>query len=241
MIALSAQTSEAIDSIHTGSAIVAGVDGTFIDIDVAHFPCVSRFAGTLVPIYLVDASPEITGIALTVIQVDLTVSSCSSFGADTQVGILTVLAGASVLAWLTETLINVDLAQTAHETRTADAGEGRQAIFTGAVVTRVGQTLIYICLTVLPCVSFSALAGVHIGPIHTLGPIFTRSTSALVNVELALAPRKSCGALALVVVDLVDALPIVEAGHAGALIGIDLTEDSLVPWHTDAMESSNLI
>lgn len=64
--------------------------------------------------------------------------TCGSFGADAQVGILAVLAGASVLAWLTETLINVDLAQTAHETRTADACEGRQAIFTGAIVTRVG-------------------------------------------------------------------------------------------------------
>lgn len=39
----------------------------------------------------------------------------------------------------------------------------------------------------------------------------------------------TCGALALVVVDLVDALPIVEAGHAIALISIDLAEDSLVP------------
>lgn len=93
----------------------------------------------------------------------------------------------------------------------------------------------------LPCVSFSALAGVHVGPVNTLGPIFTGGASALIDVELALTARESCGALALVVVDLVDALPIVEAGHAGALISIDLTEDSLVPWHTDAMEASDLI
>lgn len=39
--------------------------------------------------------------------------------------------------------------------------------------------------------TFSALAGVHVGPINTLGPIFTWGASALVNVELALAARES--------------------------------------------------
>jgi len=38
VIPLSAQTFEAIDSINTGSTIVTGVDGTFINIDVTHFP-----------------------------------------------------------------------------------------------------------------------------------------------------------------------------------------------------------
>lgn len=36
------------------------------------------------------------------------------------------------------------------------------------------------------------------------------------------------GTLALVVVDLVDALPIVETGHAITLVCIDLAKDSLV-------------
>lgn len=38
----------------------------------------------------------------------------------------------------------------------------------------------------------------------------------------------TCGALALKAVDLVDAHPIVQAGLAGALVGIDLAVDSLV-------------
>lgn len=88
---------------------MTGVDGTFINIDVTHFPCVSWFTGTLVTIYLVNAPSIIAGIALTVIYVNLAVSTCGSFWADAQVGILTVLAGTSILARLTETLINVDL------------------------------------------------------------------------------------------------------------------------------------
>ncbi len=38
MIPLSAQTCKAIDSINAGSTIVTGVDGTFINVDVTHFP-----------------------------------------------------------------------------------------------------------------------------------------------------------------------------------------------------------
>lgn len=67
MIPLSAQTCKAIDSINAGSTIVTGVDGTFINVDVTHFPCVSQFTGTLVTIYLVNASSKIAGIALTVV------------------------------------------------------------------------------------------------------------------------------------------------------------------------------
>lgn len=39
--------------------------------------------------------------------------------------------------------------------------------------------------------TFSALAGVHVGTIDTLGPIFTGGASALIDVELALTARKS--------------------------------------------------
>lgn len=42
-------------------------------------------------------------------------------------------------------------------------------------------------------------------------------------------------------VDLVDALPVVDAGLAGTLISVDVTEYTLISWHTDAMEPSNLI
>lgn len=39
--------------------------------------------------------------------------------------------------------------------------------------------------------TFSALAGVHVGSVNTLGPIFTGGAGALINVELALATRES--------------------------------------------------
>lgn len=241
MIAFSAQARKPVDSIDAGSTIVTGIDGTIINVDITHFPCVSWFTGALVTIYLVNAPSIITGIAFAVIYINLTVNTCSSFGADAEVGVLPVLAGASILAWLTETFIYVGLTQAARVTRAAETGEGCQAVFTGAVMTRVGETLVHVSFTVLSRVTFGALACVHVGPINTFGAIFTGGACTLVNVKLALASRESCGALALVVVDLIDALPIVETGHAGALIGIDLAEDSLVPWHADAMKASDLI
>lgn len=43
------------------------------------------------------------------------------------------------------------------------------------------------CLTV----TLSALAGVHIGPIDTLGAIFAGGAGTLIDVNLALVPRIS--------------------------------------------------
>lgn len=42
-------------------------------------------------------------------------------------------------------------------------------------------------------------------------------------------------------VDLVDALAIVETRLAGTLICVDVAEHTLISWHADAVEPSNLI
>lgn len=42
-------------------------------------------------------------------------------------------------------------------------------------------------------------------------------------------------------VDFVDALAIVETRLAGTLICVDVAEHTLISWHTDAVEPSNLI
>lgn len=36
VVALRAQTGEAVDSVHAGPSVVAGVDGAVVDVDVAH-------------------------------------------------------------------------------------------------------------------------------------------------------------------------------------------------------------
>lgn len=42
-------------------------------------------------------------------------------------------------------------------------------------------------------------------------------------------------------IDLVNALAIVKARHAGTLVYVDMAEHTLVTWHTDAVEPSNLV
>lgn len=75
MIAIKTLTGKTVDSIDTRSSIVTGVDGTLINIEVTHFSCVSWLTGTLVSIDLVNALAIVTRVALTVIQIDLTVNT----------------------------------------------------------------------------------------------------------------------------------------------------------------------
>lgn len=79
--------------------------------------------------------------------------TCCSLGADADVAVLRVLAGASVPAWLAQTLIDVGLTQPTGEPGVALAAEGCQAINAGAIVAGVGVTFIYVCLTMLPSVT----------------------------------------------------------------------------------------
>lgn len=42
-------------------------------------------------------------------------------------------------------------------------------------------------------------------------------------------------------VDLVDTLAVVQTRLTGTLIYVDVAEQTLVPWHTDAVEAPNLV
>lgn len=81
MVALTAEAREAVDTIDACTTVVTRVDDTVIDVDIAHFACVTRLTCTLVAIDLVNAPPIFTGLALAVVQVHLTVESRSAFGA----------------------------------------------------------------------------------------------------------------------------------------------------------------
>lgn len=147
--------------------------------------------------------------------------TCGSLRAAADVGVLSVLAGASILARLAQTLVDVGLTQPASESRVTLATEGGQAIDAGAVVAGVRVTLIDVILTVSPGVSwgenvryghileiggslyfrlkcfcsslytFSALAGVLVRPVCALGAIFARRAGTLVNVYLAQRPSEA--------------------------------------------------
>lgn len=100
IVALWAEAGEAVDAVNACTPVVTGVNGTLIDVDVTHCSCVAWLTCTLVAIDFVDAPPVVAGFALTVIQVHLTIETCSAFGAGTDICVLPVLASATVLAGL---------------------------------------------------------------------------------------------------------------------------------------------
>lgn len=93
-------TGEPIDTINTSAPIVARVDGTLINVYVTHGPSVTRFTCTFIAIDFVNTGPVVTWIAFTVVNIDFTIYSSSSFGTVANVQIFSVLASASVSAWL---------------------------------------------------------------------------------------------------------------------------------------------
>ena len=63
--------------------------------------------------------------------------TCGPLGADADVGVLSVLAGASVPARLAQALVDIGLTQPACVSGVAVAAEGGQAVDAGTVVARV--------------------------------------------------------------------------------------------------------
>lgn len=95
-------------------------------------------------------------------SVKVTCVTCGSFGAGTGVRVLSVLAGASVSAGLTQALINVGLAQSAGVSRTAVAGERGHAVSTHSVMTRARRTLVHVQLALGACETCGTQTGVNI-------------------------------------------------------------------------------
>lgn len=241
VVAFGTEASEAVDAVDARAPVVTRVDGAVVNVDVTHCSCVARLAGTLIAVDFVDAPPVVARLALTVVKVHLTIETCGSFGTGADVGVLSVLAGSTVLAWLAQTLVDVGLTQAAGVARTAVAREGGQPVFTGAVVAGIRVALIDVYLTMLPCISFCTFAGVFVGTVGAFGSVFAGCTGTLINVHLTQITRKTFGALAVKGVDLVNAFAIVETRLAGTLVCVDVAEHPFISWHTDAVESSDLI
>lgn len=146
-----------------------------------YFTCVSRFTGAFVAIDPVDAGSIFAKIILAVVNIDFTVDSwrkrdlsfsmnfmitnkyksaqmtSCALGTAADVGIRPVLACASVPAGLTQTLVDVGLAQPTGVSGCAVAAEGGQAVLAGAVVTRVRGALVDFCLTVLSSITWAEI------------------------------------------------------------------------------------
>lgn len=80
--------------------------------------------------------------------------TCGPLEAEAEVGIVAVLAGASMAAGLAMALIDVGLTVVACVAWLAEAGEGGNTVLTGAIMTGVRVTLVNVHLTVGPCVTW---------------------------------------------------------------------------------------
>lgn len=81
--------------------------------------------------------------------------TCGAFWAEAHVGVLSVLAGATVLAGLAQTLVNVSFTQASSEARVAVASKRCQSILTSAIVAGVRVAFVDVDVTVLPCVTWT--------------------------------------------------------------------------------------
>lgn len=220
---------------------MAGIDGTVINVDVTHSPCVAGLTGTLVAIDFVNASSIIAWMALTIIKVYFTVEACGSFGARTNIGVFSVLTCSAILTGQAEAFIYVCLAQAAGVARTTIAGKGGQPILACSIMAGVRVALIDIDLTMLSRVTFSALACVFIGTVCAFSSILAGGTGAFIDVHLTEITRKTFWTLAMKRVYLVNAFAIVETWLNSTFVSINMAKYTLISWHTNTVKAPNLI
>jgi len=141
----------AVDLVDAGP-VVTGVAFAVVDVDLAVDSCRGK---KLVKVFLKLQKHTMSDICVCVC-----VCVCGggvtggALGAAAHVGVLSVLAGASVPARLAQALVDVGLAQPPGVAGAALAAEGGQAVDAGAVVARVGVTLVDVRLTVSPRVTW---------------------------------------------------------------------------------------
>lgn len=220
---------------------MAGIDGTVINVDVTHSSCVAGLTGALVAIDFVDASSIIAGMALTIVKVYFTVEARRSFGARTNIGVLSVLTCSAILTGLAKAFIDVCLTQAASVTRTTIAGKGGQSILACSIMAGIRVAFIDIDLTVLSCVTFSTLACVLIGTVCAFSPILAGCTGALIDVHLTQIARKTFRTLAMKRVYLVNAFSIVETWLDGTFVCVNVAKYTLISWHANTVKTPNLI
>lgn len=142
-----AQALEPVHLVHASSPAHTRVRVALIDLHITFKSCVSWGAHTLVLVNAILAVSVLTGVARTVILIDLTVQSCGSRGAVTLVGVDQVYAAPSVLTGVAVALPHLDITDGARVSRVALTGEGGDAVFTDAVVARLWYAVIDVLLT----------------------------------------------------------------------------------------------
>ena len=132
-----------------------------------------------------------------------------------------------VVLWV-DGAVRQDLADAATVARQTDAGEGVVAVLAEAAVkARIGITLVDFLRAVFACESRRAGAGEVVHSIGAGSTVCTRGVLAVVVVLFAVPPNEPVLTDTLVVVDELEADPIVLAGSIDAVVDDMLTVPSL--------------
>lgn len=166
-----AQAVEPIDFVHTRPSAHARVGAALIDLHFTFRSCISRAAQTFVLVDSVLALSILTGVACTVVFIDLAIHPCGSRWAVALVGIDQVDAAPSVLTGVTVALLNLDVTDGAGVSGVALAGEGSDAVFAHTVVAGLWHAVVDVLLTEPAGETFCTFTLISVGQVHTFGPV----------------------------------------------------------------------
>jgi len=152
-----------------------------------------------------------------------------------------LFTGASVLAGVDLTLVNLSVTQPAGKSWIAAAGEVIDAVLAHSVLAEIVDTVIVVGLTSAAGEARRTVADEGAEAVPAEASIVARGRGAVVNVALAVGPREPIIAGAPIAIDQIYTNTVALAGVAATFVDIDLTSFSSVTWHTNARKLSSSI
>lgn len=138
----------AIDVVSAGAPMLAGVGFTLVAVHIAVGASPSWFTFTLVSIDVIVACAMHTGAAAALVHFGIAVWIVKTLGTKAGEAVFTIHTGATILAGIGGTFIDLYVAQGTCEARFADAVITIDAIMADAIITGVAGTVVKVYLTV---------------------------------------------------------------------------------------------
>lgn len=210
--------------IVTDPLVLAGVRVTFVDIHVTFRATPAGLTLTLEALGMALAGAMGAGAVGAVVLLGAAEWRREPGWAVTVESILAVLADTTVLTWAGGTLVYICLTAPPCGPQRAHALVPVHQVLTAtSILAWQGQAVIHVHCARLARISRITDAGEGCNTIHTV-PMVARCVQAVVNVFLAKVPAKAFRTVAGECVHPVNAPPSVQAGGAGALINVILTQ-----------------
>lgn len=185
------EAAEAIFPIHTRATLSTRAGGTLIDLHIAEGPCKSRLADTIIAVDAITTDSKRARVAGTIINVDLTVHTCSSGRTAAEVLVHQVQTFAPIAAGLAAALIHLALTACAGVAWGTSAREASNAVDTAPVVAGVRRAVIHVSLTQSTLKALCTVTLVAIGLVHTLGTIPAGSARTFIHIQLTRGAAES--------------------------------------------------